>query len=498
MKKSLSQAVAMATLLGTAATAHAVNVNPDGLGSALLYSLYTTEAGKNTAINVTNTTGEYKAVKVRFLEGLNSKEVLDFNLYLSPYDQWGATVVVNPETGGAMLQHVADTSCTAPNMNDGVVVINPRTGDSSATHEFKDYEYRRVAADGDLNPAIAGDAGRQDLSRTRVGHVEVIEMGVVAEAYGLTTIKHGENRQPADCNALRTRLLSGDWATDDINADITPATGGLYGTASIIDPQTANVITYDAVAIDNFYGEDPLAVHTQTGDVRPSLENADSFANFPDGSEIEFSRGVDAVSAVLMKASIQNDYLVGEGLKGETNWVVTFPTKNHYVNGTTPVAPFTSLFTADGAPERLVYSFWDNEEQEVLEDDAEGPVMLPSPLPPGYVAPVAGSFLPWETNIIKFDGKDVLASDYENLNLPITDLSAANRDSGFNQGWVQFDFSGHELLGEDGVSRVEGLPVIGFSAITVQNGFTGQAGAIANFSGQYQHKATTVVEAVVP
>lgn len=495
MKKSLSQAVAMATLLGTAATAHAVNVNPDGLGSALLYSLYTTEAGKNTSINVTNTTGDYKAVKVRFLEGLNSKEVLDFNLYLSPYDQWGATVVVNPETGGAMLQHVADTSCTAPDMNDGLVVVNPRTGDSSATHEFKDYEYRRVAADG-LNPAIAGDAGRQELTRTRVGHVEVIEMGVVDEAYGLTTIKHGENRQPADCNALRTRLLSGDWATDDINADITPATGGLYGTASIIDPQTANVITYDAVAIDNFYGELPLAVHTPTGDVRPSLENANTFASFPDGTEIEFARGVDAVSAVLMKSSIQNDYLVGDELKGETNWVVTFPTKNHYVNSpdNLPVAPFTSIFGADGAPERLTYSFWDNEEQEILEGDAEGPVMLPSPLPPGYVAPVAGSFLPWETNIIKFDGKSVLASEYENLNLDISDLSSENRDFSFAQGWVRFDFSAnpdHVLVGD--VGSVVGLPVIGFSAITVQNGDTGESGAIANFSGQYQHKATTTL-----
>lgn len=490
MKKSLSQAVAMATLLGTAATAHAVNVNPDGLGSALLYSLYTTEAGKNTAVNVTNTTGEYKAVKVRFLEGLNSQEVLDFNLYLSPYDQWGATVVVNPETGGAMLQPIADTSCTAPDMNRAFV-----DSEGSSIRDFKDYEYRAYP---DAFPVRLGDGGREDLTRTRVGHVEIIEMGVVDPEVGEATIEHNENGVPVSCDGLRARWgVDGEW-TADPSADMTAATGGLYGTASIIDPQTANVITYDAVAIDNFYGDLALALpnHTATGSLQPNLNDADLFATFPGGEEIEFGRGVDAVSAVLMKSSIQNDYLVGDALKGETNWVVTFPTKRAYVNGEAePVAPFTSLWEggAVGAPELLTYSFWDNEEQTLLAGPAELPDLMPSPLPPNYVQETPGTFLRWETNIIKFDGKNVLASEFENLNLPISELSAANREAGFDQGWVRFDFSGHEVNGLGG-ERVEGLPVIGFSAITVQNGFTNQAGAVANFSGQYQHKATTVVE----
>ena len=490
MKKSLSQAVAMATLLGTAATAHAVNVNPDGLGSALLYSLYTTEAGKNTAINVTNTTGDFKAVKVRFLEGLNSKEVLDFNLYLSPYDQWGATVVVNPETGGAMLQPIADTSCTAPDMNNAFV-----DHEGSSIRDFKDYEY---AAYTTATPPRPGDGGRQDLTRTRVGHVEIIEMGVVDPVFGAATIEHDENGVPANCAGVRARWAAGtgDWLLEDPNLDMTAATGGLYGTASIIDPQTANVITYDAVAIDNFYGDPAVAfpLHTETGSVIPSLADADAVATFPNGATIDFELGIDAVSAVLMKATIQNDYLVGEALKGETNWVVTFPTKTQYVNGDEPVAPFTSVWGGEtGAPEELTYSFWDNEEQTALAGPVELPDLMPSPLPPNYVQEIPGTFLPWETNIIKFDGKNVLASEFENLNLPITELSSANRDSGFGQGWVQFDFSGHQLDGLNG--SVTGLPVIGFSAITVQNGFTNQAGSMANFSGQYQHKATTVVEA---
>ena len=43
--------------------------------------------------------GSAKAVKVRFLEGKNSREVLDFNLYLSAKDVWTAAII--PTTDGA-------------------------------------------------------------------------------------------------------------------------------------------------------------------------------------------------------------------------------------------------------------------------------------------------------------------------------------------------------------------------------------------------------------
>src|SRR5690554_5865762 len=96
MKKSLSQAVALATLVGaTAAHAGAVNpvVNPDGLGGALLYPIYTVENNNTTLVSVVNTTDDFKAVKVRFVEGKNSAEVLDFHLYMSPKDVWSGSIV---------------------------------------------------------------------------------------------------------------------------------------------------------------------------------------------------------------------------------------------------------------------------------------------------------------------------------------------------------------------------------------------------------------------
>src|SRR5690606_14660291 len=91
--------------------ATAVNINPDGLGQVLVYPYYTVRNDQATLVSVVNTTDETKAVKVRFLEALNSREVLDFNLYLSPFDVWTGAIVAT--ANGAQLQ-VTDTSCTVP------------------------------------------------------------------------------------------------------------------------------------------------------------------------------------------------------------------------------------------------------------------------------------------------------------------------------------------------------------------------------------------------
>ena len=101
-KKSLHAAVlAGLAALGAAGTANAVHINPDGLGQVLVFPYYTVRNGNATAMSIVNTTSLTKIVKVRFLEGKNSREVLDFNLFLSPQDVW--TGVVIPTAAGARL-----------------------------------------------------------------------------------------------------------------------------------------------------------------------------------------------------------------------------------------------------------------------------------------------------------------------------------------------------------------------------------------------------------
>jgi hypothetical protein len=118
-KKSLCAALAGIGALGAAGAAQAVNLNPDGLGQVLIYPYYTTRqnaAGNvyNSLLSVVNSTASVKAVKVRFLEGKNSREVLDFNLFLSPYGVWTAAILPSSgNTGGARVATL-DRSCTLP------------------------------------------------------------------------------------------------------------------------------------------------------------------------------------------------------------------------------------------------------------------------------------------------------------------------------------------------------------------------------------------------
>src|SRR5262249_11025388 len=89
-----------------------------GRGAFLLYQYYTTRGDSfgnayATLASVVNSTLSAKAVRVRFLEGKNSREVLDFNLFLSPFDVWTAAILPDATTGGAKVGTV-DLSCTLP------------------------------------------------------------------------------------------------------------------------------------------------------------------------------------------------------------------------------------------------------------------------------------------------------------------------------------------------------------------------------------------------
>ena len=116
-RNSLTTAVVagIAGVAGFAGLANAVDLNPDGLGQVLIYPYYTVNKSQATLFSVVNTDPvNGKAVKVRFLEGYNSREVLDFNLYLSVNDVWTASITeVSDETGGAQVSTV-DQSCTDP------------------------------------------------------------------------------------------------------------------------------------------------------------------------------------------------------------------------------------------------------------------------------------------------------------------------------------------------------------------------------------------------
>ena len=81
--KKLTLAVGVAVGgLSLAPTAGAVSVSANNLGQALIFPYYTVRGGWTTLLGVTNTSNQVVAVKVRFREAYNSRDVFDFNIIL--------------------------------------------------------------------------------------------------------------------------------------------------------------------------------------------------------------------------------------------------------------------------------------------------------------------------------------------------------------------------------------------------------------------------------
>lgn len=455
MKKRLLASVVAG--LGVVGSAHAVHVNPDGLGQVLLYPSYTVQDGFDTYVHVVNTTTYTKAVKVRFLEGKNSQEVLDFNLYLSPKDEW--TGVVTRTESGAKLS-TKDTSCTAPAI--------PAAGVA-----FRNFRYTADSVKG--------------TDRTREGYLEIIEMGNLNDNFpSIAADAVHVDGVPADCAAVRKFAST---------VTTLPVSGGLYGFNTLINVGSGVATSIDAVAIDDFWlgaGD-----HTATGSLLPSLEQSSGIAHILNGTvveEIAFAGNpIDAVSAVLARTAIMNDYVVGMDFDAKTDWVVTFPTKRFYVNpgikGTEPESarpPFSQKWMIDKSQscDEISITYYDREEAtEHGEDDF-------SPMPDEQKASLCN-----EVNTISIveNGGDakLFGAVFTNAQIELAE--------GFKAGWMEIGFPS-EAAAEKGLvgtgGTVYGLPAIGFSAMSFSNGTLEVDGVnvLSNYVGSVVHKGVRTIE----
>lgn len=362
-RKNLTAAVlaGLAGAAGLAGTAQAVNLNPDGLGQVLIYPYYTANGGNNTLLSVVNTTDNAKAVKVRFLEGYNSREVLDFNLYLSHHDVWVAAIVNAPEnpspdyspTGYETDTYllVTDDSCTVPYLYEDYQVFNEVTQSYMGVQPFLDYAYTGTNNDG------APDVEQ----RAAEGHFEMIEMGTITPGsdtedditHQWHTPKEGDKYwAPGDCEQLVENWTEGGTGEDDgiwyeesledggqAWTDTMRNSGGLFGGAAIVHPTNGAMWSYDAKAIQGFDKTDD-GIHWVPGTIHPSLNDGDQteawvFFGVPQNKAVSLQYGfsVDAVSAVFMHEFTMNEYTTATVPSlAATEWIVSFPTKNFYVD----------------------------------------------------------------------------------------------------------------------------------------------------------------------
>ena len=432
-KKSLHAAVlAGLGALGAAGTANAVHINPDGLGQVVIYPYYTVRNGNSTAMSIVNTTNLTKVVKVRFLEGKNSREVLDFNLFLSPQDVWTGVILSGSNPAGAVpfsadgaRLESGDNSCVTPSDLFGsaasTVAIPVRLdGAGLPINAFKNYQY---------TGGLTDNATFNTLDRTREGYMEVIEMGVVTTVAVTGFIKHSIAGVPANCAALDSYDALSQAAVPAggrfPNHLINPA-GGLTGRASIINAANGTNYTTEVTAIDAWWGNfiGFLPPYTEAGNINPRLAatpGADQTSNvFVTGTPgVANSAGVvssdwnnvrDPVASVLMRDTIINEFITDAGTASRTDWVITMPTKGSTVNvGVgTPTRPFSNNFanaTPTGACDAYLLAIFNREEGTT---STPAGVLLPSPRPAAAAAP--GQVLCWEANVLEFGATGLLGS----------------------------------------------------------------------------------------
>lgn len=559
-RKNLTAAVlaGLAGAAGIAGTAQAVNFNPDGLGQVLIYPYYTSRGGNQTLLSVVNTTEDAKAVKVRFLEGYNSREVLDFNMYMSAYDVWVAAIA--DDGAGTPTLYIPDSTCTVPYLFE-----QDSDGDGVGEQEFLPFAYTGANTDG----------GPTTIDRASEGHFEMIEMGTLTNdtetakrlgsASAATHVLTEDGPRPRDCGQLVDNWTrfgvgpQGMWITNPA-LDIDRGFGGLFGGAAIVNVDQGTMYSYDSRALQGFenrdvpdFADEDMEIpnsnhlHFEPGDIQPGLNDgnrtdATIFFGEPLAEAVTLNyseaRSVDAVSAVFMKENIMNEYNIQAELNALSEWVITFPTKNFYVdpsispqgtffipdttdagcNGWDPgepfptwpgtqtalptewqqcqyleldaffTDPFTTLFDGE-ACELAFLSVWNREESPVGPPGNIPPIV--SPPPPG--GSPGGSFtLCYETNVMRFgsgpapdDGTEILkssSSTVRNVTLPPDHVN----------GWANINFHYTDSEGipvhRDWAGLI-GLPVTGFWAEQFENGFLFGGTVLANYGGLFDHKA---------
>ncbi|SFD43138.1 cell surface protein [Paracidovorax konjaci] len=498
----------------TATTATQLSFAEGGVGHALLVPYFNAQNGNMTVLHVVNTdTSRGKAVKVRFRGALNSDDILDFQVFMSPGDVWTAAVTAGSD--GVAQIVTADGTCTLPKLSKGV--NQPFVLDR-------------------LNPGIAT---ADKANNTREGYVEIFNMADIPPTLAgsatvnplYTAIKHVNGVAPCTQTALDATLnnfttpaavaaagfdtpstgLVGDWYIINV-AQTTTFSGG----ATAIRAETAGGVP----AVGNFVHFPQLSTNAPTPDnftADPlfrtlNVYNASNVAatglpkvaaanyDLPDMSTPYITAAGVAVSPLvqatrltdaLAVTSISNQYANDASISAKTDWVFSMPTRRYNVvanyaaansspvdtanirlftdlnvDGTVATERFnpsnTSLLASGGAicVSSTGQAFYDREEQT----QSSGAVFSPGS--------VTQTRFCGETSVLSFAdaGNSVLSASVARQNLTT---------GSFTNGWSRVAVPNNNL----------GLPILGSSFIKLTNP-QASAGTSGTYGITWPHRFT--------
>ncbi|MCG8024299.1 MAG: hypothetical protein JAZ02_09985 [Candidatus Thiodiazotropha endolucinida] len=373
-------------LLTVATTSvNGVHVNSDGAGQVALLPYYTVNNGIITNLTVTNTTDLYKAVKVRFHESRIGADVFDFNVYLSPYDVWNASLRLNAATGLPNLI-TEDETCTYPDkaiLQASIDFSNSydATTDEDLTEGYVEIIEMGVLADGPYSPADDGDLYAEIDAG---GSADGVINAVAGDRSVVDGLRHDTTGMPADCSvvvdawsagdadeqingfesgALSTEGIAQDGGgagapyADSMNAGLVAPSGGIKVYSIMINltsgaafvQQATHIDSYTTVA-QHYRPDDPVNSQLPSlasGDVqRANMLSADGntvksidlpLAEYDTGSVYDIAPNPSIpmgsnplpIALVLSADAVAAPYFVENGVNGETDIVLNFPMRKH-------------------------------------------------------------------------------------------------------------------------------------------------------------------------
>jgi hypothetical protein len=414
----------------------------------------------------------------------------------------------------------AGTANTAANRARGFVVI----GTAANGAPIKRMDLTAVDYTGARSDAAASAyPSAQTIVRTQEGYIEIVEMGVALprsplnpEASQLAAwAVHDSTGKAADCAALVSVYppqntiinVSNSTAADDSGLQLNcsggqfvngaRARGDAAFQAEFCEPLNvlkvaSNIVRLNSgvtfgVPVDtlsNFFNpgnpdstptvdpgledqsapgfedlmQSPASLEPNLASVNPAIANLVT----PTGAAIapEFDVAVDAVSSLFSASSVINEYRQQPSGWPTTAWVVTFPTKNFYVDANSPdyvgLPPFNeNFYSSSCVPVSLRY--YNREEKTTV-----------ASVPPSPPVPGESSALCYETQTISFSRSGNSLSSQFNTPFALT--------AGYTEGWARLTLptgGGNTISGEDpdlGPVVFAGLPVSGFSFTVIPNG----------------------------
>jgi hypothetical protein len=482
-----------AAVASLAAGAVAQEVSNTESGDLAIIPYYTVLDGKNTGMHIINTTDNTQVVKVRLRRGADSKDALDFNLVMSPRDEWTANIGAGGDTGVQVSTN--DTTCTVPAFDNGVAQM-PDTYAEGATEGYVEIIAMGQPTAETMHLAIAAehtaagvpfscDLVRQHFYRVE-GDATVVALeptvrGVHTSALLSSGFCTAVNKSVAgDVTALQvcalganqnlTTMVDSDDNALKVSFFVTDATGGLEAGDNAVmvsgfasDPMMTNQqpLSFGTAGILQF---DPLNFEL------PNLAYGAYVSSVParaaaaataitDGSLFDGFRAATDAEALI------NDWASFEAADGSSvaaDWVVTLPGQYTMANPICEVYDAYSLAATacnataaaaaamdqDELPLVLASSttvnplagnsnlaLWDREEQPLSNPDVPGDDELG--FSPGGSAgdPTQLAVLNREVNVISWNGMSVLNTadtQEEDLGLGVNvDVPDADR------GWAE-------------------------------------------------------------